>query len=179
VNLLDDDWQLLERAIRRDETAWCILSDRYRPRLLGLAFVITSSRAAAEDIAQEAFVTILRKPPRRSADSIMPYLATAAYRLALKEVARRRRLTCMEGVEVVDESAKPFDSIEREEAHREIGSAIRALSAEHREVIALRFQGEMSYEEIAKSLNVPLGTVKSRIFNAVKQCREYLKQKGI
>jgi len=171
---VDDDWQLLEKAIRRDETAWRILSDRYRPRLLGLAYVITRSRAAAEDVAQEAFVTLLRKPPQRTADTLMPFLAKVSYHLALKENARAGRLKELDGVEVEDATASPFDMIARAEDHFNLGLAVQHLSSEHREVIALRFQGGLSYEEIAIALNIPLGTVKSRIFNAVKQCREYL-----
>jgi len=158
--------------------AWRILSDRYRPRLLGLAFVITGSRVAAEDIAQEAFVLLLRNSPCHSADTLMPYLAKAAYHLALKEVTRSKRLVGLEGVEVEDKTAETFEAVIREETQAEVGRALRSLRTEHREVIALRFQGDMSYEEISKTLDIPLGTVKSRIFNALKQCRVKLTQPG-
>jgi RNA polymerase sigma-70 factor (ECF subfamily) len=60
-----------------------------------------------------------------------------------------------------------------------VARALRTLDAEHRDVLVLRFYGGYSYEEIAKIVEAPLGTVKSRIFYAVKSCRETLQQKGV
>jgi RNA polymerase sigma-70 factor (ECF subfamily) len=67
----------------------------------------------------------------------------------------------------------------RSERERLVVKAIRSLDDAHRTTLVLRFYGEHSYEEIATLTGAPLGTVKSRLFYAVKQCREWLKTKGV
>jgi len=67
----------------------------------------------------------------------------------------------------------------RDETDRLIVRAIHMLAIEHREVLTLRFFGGHSYEEIARMMEIPIGTVKSRIFYAMKTCREKLKEQGV
>ena len=65
------------------------------------------------------------------------------------------------------------------ERERAVAEAIGALDTVHRETVVLRFYSDLSYDEIAQASGVPLGTVKSRLFNGVQQCRRFLQQKGI
>jgi RNA polymerase sigma-70 factor (ECF subfamily) len=67
----------------------------------------------------------------------------------------------------------------RDDTDRIIFQVIQSLSAEHREILTLRLIGGQSYEEIASLTGVPIGTVKSRMFYAVKICREMMKQRGV
>lgn len=177
--MFEDDWALLQRATRGDEAAWTALSAKYRPRLIGLAYTITRSRMAAEDVAQECFARLLSKPPHQSGDSLMPFLSVIAYRLALKELKRSSRLVDIAASEFEDISSSPHEDLVTRDRRVAVIKAVRALSADHREVIALRFQGGLSYEEMARLLKLPLGTVKSRLFNAVKNCRKLLSTKGM
>jgi len=175
----EDDWALLQRATHGDETAWTALSAKYRPRLLGLAFTITRSRMEAEDVAQESFARLLIKPPRPSGDSLMPYLSTLAYRMALRESKRRSELIDLSAVELEAPCCDPaIEMIDREYADA-VARAIGMLSDEHRTLLALRFQGELSYQEIAALLRLPLGTVKSRLYNAIKQCQKLLRKEEL
>jgi len=177
--VIDDDWSLLQRATHGDEAAWTALSIKYRPRLLGLAFTITRSRMAAEDVAQESFARLLIKPPRPSGDSLMPYLSTIAFRMAVRESKRQAGLVDLSEVEFHDPHCDPEAEMINHERANAVAQAIGILSEEHRTLLALRFQGELSYEEIAGLLRLPLGTVKSRLFNAVMNCRKRLCQEGL
>ncbi len=172
-----DDWSLLDRASRGNESAWRKLSDMYRARLLGLAFLITRSRASAEDVAQEAFAKLLTHPPKRSRESLMPYLSTIAYRLALKEVMRQTRLTEMEGIVHVDGSPTPEAELLIQEKNSAVEKALSGLDYKLQIIIGLRYQGGMSYDDIARLLNIPLGTVKSRLFTAIRNCRKLIEIK--
>jgi RNA polymerase sigma-70 factor, ECF subfamily len=176
---LDNDWGLLQRATCGDGAAWTALSAKYRPRLLGLAYTITGSRVSAEDIAQESFARLFTKPPRSTGESLMPYLSTIAYRLAFKESKRLGRLVDLKDSEVEDAASTPDEELLNRERRTAVRRAVGTLSTVHREVIALRFQGGLSYEEIAALLNIPLGTVRSRLFNAVVNCRKMLVNKGL
>jgi RNA polymerase sigma-70 factor (ECF subfamily) len=99
--------------------------------------------------------------------------------LAIKEAKRVRRNARLEGQDLPDLGQNVLDSILNDERDRLVVRAIETLDAEHRDVLVLRFYGGHSYEEIARIVKAPLGTVKSRIFYAVKSCGETLRQKGV
>jgi len=173
-SVVETDWDILYRARRGDVTAWRILSDKYRPRLLALAWSITRSRMAAEDVAQECFTRLITKRPRPSGESLMPWLATVVYRLAVKETRRERKAADCADPELVDSANRPDIEMMERERLQMVMRALSALSEKHRAIVTLRFQGDLSYEEIARLLSLPLGTVKSRLFNAIKNCRKLL-----
>jgi RNA polymerase sigma-70 factor, ECF subfamily len=176
---LTGEWDTLERARRGDEAAWRALLCAHHPRLLALALLITGSAAAAQDIAQESLVRLLRADLPHRAGSVRGWLATTAYRLALKERQRTNRQTDLAGVEAESHSDSPLGQMIRDEQMRLIAEAIRRLSPEHRDCLVLRFYGDHSYEDIAALTIVPVGTVKSRLFYAVKACRAELFSKGV
>ena len=141
--------------------------------------MITGSAAAADDVVQETFVRALDARLKNTKGTVQGFLGTIAYRLALKESKRARRNTRLEGLDTIDPSHNPLDNVLIDERDRQVAHAIGTLDVDHRDVLVLRFYGSHSYEEIAGLLEVPLGTVKSRIFYAVKSCREVLREKGV
>jgi RNA polymerase sigma-70 factor (ECF subfamily) len=159
--------------------AWRVLIGDYQTRLTALALLITGSSAAAEDVVQETFVRALRARIKNTAGSVGGFLGTIAYRLALKEAKRQRRNVRLDSEDMPDNSRNPLESILSDERDRHVAEAIGALGAEHRDVLLLRCYGGQSYDEIARLLQIPVGTVKSRIFYAVKSCREMLRRKGV
>jgi len=173
------DWDNLERARQGDETAWRWLIARHDQSLLRTAFLVTGSLATAKDLVQEAFLRLLRCQPQHQRGSFKAYLATIAFRLALKEKARAQRHTDIDNFEFSDQAVSPLDTVLRKERDRQLAAVITALPDHHRLVLVLRFYGEHSYEEIARILELPLGTVKSRLFNAVQACRHGMREKGI
>jgi RNA polymerase sigma-70 factor (ECF subfamily) len=140
---------------------------------------ITGSLDSAEDIAQEAFVNLLHVEIRHRNGSFKSFLTTIAYRLALKERKRQNAERKPNAVFIADDSPSSLEKAIRDETDRMIVRAIQSLSIEHREILTLRYFGEHSYEEIAEIAEIPIGTVKSRIFYAIKICQEKLKEQGV
>jgi RNA polymerase sigma-70 factor (ECF subfamily) len=176
---VNPEWELFFRARGGNEKAWRELVGKFQTRLAALALLITGSAAATDDIVQETFLRAFEAGIRNTAGTVSGYLGTIAYRLALKEVKRLRREADLEGKYLPDDSGNPLESILTRERDRLVAEAIGALDDAHRETLVLRFYGGHSYDEIASILQIPSGTVKSRMFNAVATCRMLLRQKGV
>jgi RNA polymerase sigma-70 factor (ECF subfamily) len=173
-----EDWHCLDLARRGDETAWRILFHRHYASLVRMTLCLTGSLDAAHDAAQESFVRLLRVSIPHRGGSFRSYLSTIAYHLALKERKRHALHTGVNAVEIVDDSPSPLDNAIADETDRIVFRAIQSLGIEQREILVLRFFGGHSYEDIARIVNLPVGTVKSRIFYAVRNCRERLRNEG-
>lgn len=176
---MDPEWDCLIRAQQGERFAWVSLVAGTQTRLLALALLITGSRAAAEDVVQETFSRALAAKLKNTSGTAFGFLSTIAYRLALKDVRRRNRHVDAEHHELVDSASSPLDDILTDERDRAVARAIRELDEVHREVLVMRFYGGHSYEQIAEVLGIPIGTVKSRMFYAVRSCREVLRQAGV
>jgi RNA polymerase sigma-70 factor (ECF subfamily) len=176
---LSEDWDCLIRAQRGDESAWQRLVGQYQSRLAALSLLITGSSYAADDVVQETFFRALRSKVSHRSGTVHGYLGTIAYRLALKEVERTKRFTEAIDANQIDDAPSPLDKMLKDERDRSVAIAIRSLSRIHRDVIALRLYGGKSYNEIANLLQVSVGTVKSRMFNAIKSCRCELRKMGV
>jgi RNA polymerase sigma-70 factor (ECF subfamily) len=152
---------------------------QHRTRLSALALLIVGSGAAADDIVQETFVRALRADIAHRRGTVGGFLGTIAYRLAIKEARRTDRADRLDGIDIPDPAQDPLDTLLTNERDRLVAETIRSLDTPHRDVLLLRFYGGHSYEEISDLTETPLGTVKSRIFYAVKTCRERLREKGV
>ena len=176
---LSPEWECFRRARHGDEGAWRVLVEEHRARLGALALLITGSAAAADDVVQETFLRALRAQVDHDRGTVAGFLGTIAFRLAVKEANRSRRNVELAGSDLPDHRQSALESILANERDRVVAEAIRSLDGDHRDVLILRFYGGHSYAEIAELLGAPLGTVKSRVFYAVKSCREVLRQKGV
>ncbi len=166
------DWECLDLAHGGDERAWRELFGRHERRLARMAALITGSGDAARDIAQETFVRILRRRIPHRDGSLGAYLSTIAYRLALREKVRLVRHHGFDEGDYPAGGESPLESAVRSGGERMVAAVLESLPPDQRDVIALRFYGGHSYDEIAGILGVPGGTVRSRIFYAVKNCRK-------
>jgi len=176
---MTDDWECLKAAREGDGHAWRVLFERHYPMLVRMASYITGSLDSAQDLAQESFVRLLHAEIRHHDGSFKSFLSTIAYRLALKERKRSASDSRPDPSLIADGSPTPLELAIREETDVIIFKVIQSLSVEHREIITLRYVGEHSYEDIARITGVPIGTVKSRIFYAIKICQEKLREKGV
>jgi RNA polymerase sigma-70 factor, ECF subfamily len=176
---LNSDWDCLIRAQRGEEISCRALIEQYQTRLAALALLITGSAAAADDVVQETFVRALGAKLKNTTGTVQGFLGTIAYRLAQKESKRARRDMALDGCDPLDQKPDPLDMVLIDERDRLVARAIGTLDVDHRDVLVLRFYGDHSFEEIAELLKIPLGTVKSRLFYAVKTCREILREKGV
>lgn len=176
---MSSDWQTFERARAGEATAWRELVASQQPRLIALALFVTGAPTLVDDIVQETFVRALQAKVTHRSGTVESYLGTIAFRLAVKAGKAEKRQVGLSEAHLPAADSDPLQRILREERDCQVAHAIEGLSVEQREVLLLRFYGEQSYEEIARTLQVPLGTVKSRIFKAVKSCREALRRKGV
>jgi RNA polymerase sigma-70 factor (ECF subfamily) len=143
----------------------------FGPELLAFFRRRHDSPQTAEDLLQETFAAAMKHPGRLlQADSPRAYLFGMARNLSA-ELHRRSRPTEELPAEPAGDEADGEDP--RLEVMRE---GIAGLNAASRQVLELRLQRELSYEEIAAALGVPVGTVRSRLHHAVRQLRDHLRK---
>ncbi len=176
---MTSDWDYFDRARNGDENAWNFLFNRYYRLLLNIGLLITGSIDVAKDLTQETLIRMIKAKVKHREGSFKTYISTIAYRLALKEKGRAKRISSTENLQIIDDTNSPLDLVIRAEKEKYIYNIIVSLPEDQKEILILRLYGEQSYDDIARTMQIPLGTVKSRIFYAVKQCREKLLEKGI
>ncbi len=176
---MSNEWERFDRAQNGDSAAWDELLGRHQSRLAALALLITGSSVAADDIVQETFLRAFQSRIRHRRGTVHGYLTTIAYRLALKEKQREKRNIGIEHANARARNSNPLDEILTSERDRSIAEAIHTLNEDHRNAMVLRFYGDHDYNDIARLLDIPPGTAKSRVFHAVSKCRKILKEKGI
>jgi RNA polymerase sigma-70 factor, ECF subfamily len=172
------DQQLVERAQRGDKRAFELLVTKYQRKLGRLLSRLVRDPAEVEDVTQEAFIKAYRALPSFRGDSAF---YTWLYRIAINTaknalVASRRRpvsydLDLQDGSQVqaqtrLSDSETPEALALTDEIRRTVNEAIEALPDDLRLAIVLRELEGLSYEDIAKTMECPVGTVRSRIFRA-------------
>jgi RNA polymerase sigma-70 factor (ECF subfamily) len=179
----DEAADALERTGRGDRAALMSLYDRYGSTLLAVASRITSSRAEAEEVLQDAMVRAWIEAPTydRARGSAIAWLVTLTRNRAIDVVRSRGRRTAHE-TESGDGPADPPPTPERAVSEAERAQAVRAalatLTKDQRKALDLAYFGGLSHSEIAEKLRQPLGTIKTRIAQAVRRLRDALAHHG-
>jgi RNA polymerase sigma-70 factor (ECF subfamily) len=149
---------------------------RYAARLYGLGVQMLSDRGLAEELVQETFVRLWRTasrfdPERGSASS---FIFAVARRLAI-DLWRRPSSRPL-----ATEAPLPADDqMDRLLVRLDVRDALDSLSDAHREVLELCYGGQLKQAEIAARLGIPLGTVKTRSFHALRSLKAALDERGI
>lgn len=170
-DLSTSDEELLPRCRAGDQLAWRELVARHTRKVFGLAYRFTGRVDEAEDLAQEVFVKVYRTLDRyREADGPFgAWLGAVARNHAIDHYRRRKqeRLRRVEDPEILDHmparGEHPIAGLERDERVRLVHRGLRALPPELRVPLILCDLQGLPYDEIAATLELPLGTVKSRI----------------
>jgi RNA polymerase sigma-70 factor (ECF subfamily) len=160
----------VEATVDMDETGQWLgaLYQETGPELLRYLVAQAGDVHAAEDLLQETFAAALRNPDRlRAAGSQRGYLFGIARNLAITSFRRRRENEPL-SPDLAGEDAPPDPKLEQ------MQDAISRLKPEFREPLQLRLQSELSYEEIAETLDIPVGTVRSRLHHAVRELRRMM-----
>lgn len=172
------DQLLVERVQKGDKHAFNLLISKYQHRIISLVSRYVSDHSEAQDVAQESFIKAYRAISRFRGDSAF---YTWLYRIAINTaknylVAQKRRPPASD-IDAVDaeqydiesrlkEKGTPENELMRDEIKRTVFDTIAALPDDLRTAIMLREMEGMSYEDIALTMDCPIGTVRSRIFRA-------------
>lgn len=195
---LAGDRATVEAVLAGDHDAFRRLVERESAPVVRACHRILGDLHEAEDATQEAFVTAYRSLASwRGEGSFGAWLTRIAVRIALRQAGRRKTVTWRDpfGRER-DEMANPIDaamdqasldaSVQmdpsslavRAERATDVRTAVASLSEPYREVVTLRFFGEMSLDEIARETDRPINTVKTQLYRGLVRLREALGEEG-
>lgn len=144
------------------------------PRLINLSAGICRDRHRAEDIVQDAFVKLWRRPPEAGEVAWASWLRRVVVNLSINALQRTRRPAALPE-QVGDGRSRPEVVVEHDEWMQRIGAAMDRLDEPKRAILALRAIEQLSYEEIARCLGIPIGTVMSRLNRARTALMEEMK----
>lgn len=185
---------LVERARNGDARAFEGLVDAYKDKIYSYVSRMLHDPVEAEDIAQDTFVRAFQNLPNfRGASTFQTWLYRIAGNLVIDSVRRHRRredgaisldapMDTDEGLmsrELADDRRGPHELAESAAIREEVEMALARLTPRLRTVLVMYDLQGMSYQEIADALGCPLGTVKSRLFNARAQLKSMLEQRGV
>jgi RNA polymerase sigma-70 factor (ECF subfamily) len=182
------DEQMVERALTGDPEAFGEIVQRWERRIFALAFGMLGREDDARDATQETFLAAFRNLRGfRGEAKVSSWL----HRIAVNQcITRQRRAKVRSETALEDEAEKnaavfaaPAEvSPARAAEHREVSSAVRkavcALPADLRQVVVMKEFEELTFQEISDVLDVPLSTVKSRLYTALRQLQMRLGQFG-
>jgi RNA polymerase sigma-70 factor (ECF subfamily) len=174
---------LVQRCLEGNTAAWDSLVRTYRKRVFNIAYKFVARYDEAEDLTQEIFVKLFRALPtydRRA--QFDTWLTRVSRNLCIDHYRRRRREEETFTTEVDPDTvllddlvSRPDESFEQRDQIAMVRSALAKLPAVYREALALRDIHELSYEDIARRLQLPEGTVKSRINRGRRELARYLR----
>jgi RNA polymerase sigma-70 factor (ECF subfamily) len=170
------DRDLILNARHGDSASFGELVTRYQNSVFNVCYRILHEPGEAEDMAQETFIRAHARlgsfDPERP---FGPWIRRVAANVCLNHLEAQRLTTGLDDEKDLDESQGPEDQVEVKERSAQIRRALASLPANYRAVVELRHYQEMSYDEIAGELKIPLSDVKSNLFRARKLLAEKLK----
>jgi len=173
---------LVRAAQGGDPAAFAEIVRRYQRAVYRVAYALTRNESDADDLAQEAFVRAFRALGRfRAGEPLYPWLSRIVTNLAFSLFRRRKRRPETSLEPLVEAGMQwgtdddPADKVAERERVQHMQESFAELKPEHQAVLALRVIEDRSYDEIAKTLGVPIGTVMSRLSRARTELKQRLK----
>lgn len=180
---MKEDVQLIDEALTGDPVSFEVLVRKYQNRLFNTIYHVVGSREEAEDVVQEAFVqAYLKLESFKRNSAFYTWLYRIAFNTAISHRRRKRPEVSVEAVrdalgdEPMDADEGPGEHLLRQERAKQVHSALSALTEEHRAILVLREMEGLCYERIAEVLDLPVGTVRSRLHRARMQMRHQLEE---
>jgi RNA polymerase sigma-70 factor (ECF subfamily) len=182
------DEQIVERALAGDAEAFGEIVQRWERRIFALSYGILGREEDARDATQETFIAAFRNLSGFRGDA---KVSSWLHRIAVNQCITRRRRAKVRGetsLEVEEETggaqfastleANPDEQTEGRERNEAVRRAVNSLPPELRSVVVMKEFEDLTFQEIAATLGVPLSTVKSRLYTALKQLRMRLEKHG-
>ncbi len=181
----DDDTELIRQIKRGDERAFEELIKRYSNLIINLATQIMGSQDEGWDIAQEVFISVWKNIKSFDTNkNFYPWVRKITINACYEELRKRKghiesSLDDVEddepSIDLPDKTYSPEDILDKIELKEMVEKALNSLPEHYRVTLWLRIIENLSYEEIAETLNINIGTVKSRINMARKMMQDRLK----
>ena len=176
----ENETTLIQKAQKGDHDAFAALVDEHQRYVYNLALRVVKDENEALDLTQETFVRAWTALPNFKGQSqFRTWLYRIVTNLCYNRLPNLRRSLNDLGDDVMEDIPEtkfnaPADEFESNEIRKHLHQAINQLDEQYRLLVTMRYQNELSYEEIAASLNLPLGTVKTGIFRAKAKLRNAL-----
>lgn len=181
------DEDLVAACLGGEESAFEVLVGRWDRKIRGAIYRIVGSEEEARDLCQEAFIKAYRHLGSFKQEA---RFSSWLYQIALnlsRDRLRRRKLRATVSLDELDEGGhammesgpSPFDVLEGRDLSRRVAAAVAALPEEQREVIVLKEYQGLTFLEVATVLDVPISTVKTRLYRGLVLLRGRLEREGI
>jgi RNA polymerase sigma-70 factor (ECF subfamily) len=181
------DTAVIEKVLAGDFQSFETLILKYQSKLFATMLNVVKDRDLAEDMVQDAYMKAFEKlSTLKDHAQFYPWLKRIALNNALNHFERAKRVMDVENED--DESSfferipageSPEELLVKEELKRYVRHFVDALPDKLRVVIVLREVEDLSYEEISEMMNIPIGTVRSRLFNARQMIKDRLINQGL
>lgn len=182
------DQDLLDLILeQKNDTAWGVLYARYHDAIFRFCGNYVRGASEAEDLTQDTFVKLKEKAHTfKSGARLRPWLYQIARNTCLDYLRRQKHrdpgpkdwskcyFAQTTRLDVIDITPSPATKLANKDLHQRVMLELEDLSEDHRTVFLLKYVEGLSREEIANTLEVPIGTVKSRLYYAMKRIREKL-----
>lgn len=180
---VEDDSRLIDETLAGRPASFGTLVTKYQDRLYNSVVHVVGSAEEARDVVQDAFVqAFVKLSSFHRTSAFYTWLYRIAFNIAVSRRRRHRPTVSIDevrettGGEPLDNGAAPSDRVERRERAGRVREALARLSEEHRTVLVLREIDGCCYETIADMLDLPIGTVRSRLHRARMQMKELLEE---
>lgn len=176
---------LIERSRRQDDRAFAQIVDAYQSRVFGFVRRMTRNEEDALDVTQEVFVRAFKAMRRFDGRaSLRTWLFRIAHNLCIDRIRKSERALQETSIEPMHEDEEPFDSADSrwdpervaldDELQHIVEQAVGSMSEKLKTVLILHDREEMPHDEIAETIGIPVGTVKSRLFLARAHVQEHV-----
>ena len=183
------DHELVRACLDGDATAYRGLVERYQGRIYNVIFGMVRNREDARDLTQDAFVKAYKNLHRfRFGSSFYTWICRIGMNVAIDHLRKQKVRKAQEFddgivtkeqggvISLAHHRGSPDKELERTRVHQQILAALDTLPEQQRQVVVLREMEGMSYKEIAEVMDIPEGTVMSRLYYARKKLQEALKE---
>jgi len=180
---IEDDERLIAKAQEGDLYSFDLLVKKYQKKIYALAYRMVKNHDAADDMAQETFINAYSSIKSfKLGYSFYTWLYRICVNLSINYLKRQKFVISesqfeeeVSPLEKKTESEDPLNLLVQKEQEKKIEQAIDSLPPKYKTVFVLRVYEDLSYEEIAQTLKISLGTVMSRLFRARERLQELLK----
>ena len=182
-----EEIRLVIAAKHGDHASFEALVDRFLTKAVTVAMGYLGDRHEAMDLAQEAFYRVYRTLDRfREGEPFAPWFYRILRNACLNHLDKRKRRRTLSyhpknedddlGIPLPAGCLQPDENVELDETRRQFWLALERLSQKHREILMLRHFQDLEYAAIAQVLEIPIGTVMSRLFHARQKLRDQMTQ---